>query len=339
MKNAVRLTISVALSVLFLWIAFRGVDFKTLVQHLNSVKLGYVMLYVVTLAFIQFARALRWDVLIRPFAKVSTAATLRISNLGNMLIMLLPLRLGEFARPYLVKKESGAPLSAGVGAVVMERVIDGLLVTLLFFLTTWQLPAPYEVPYVLKYGAVMALGVFSGATVVIGVALLTHGWVPHVLRRFGTPVAPGLTEKLVGMLDAFVSGLRSLPNARAVAVVVFWTLAYWAANALGFYWLMLGFGWDLPMVAAFTVVSVLVIGIMIPAGPGFLGTYQAAIVAGLAVYGIDRTNALAYSLVAYPINLAVVVGFGLPYLFGRNHVEVGELVRASQEEAQAASHP
>ncbi|HET6347244.1 MAG TPA: lysylphosphatidylglycerol synthase transmembrane domain-containing protein [Myxococcota bacterium] len=341
MKNAVRLTLSLGMSALFLWIAFRGVDFATLTAALRNIHMEYVGLYVVTLVFIQFARAFRWDILIRPFARVDFRALMRISNLGNMLIMVLPLRLGELARPYLLKREAGARITAGMGAVVVERAIDGLLVTLLFFLTTYDLGEPYHVPQALRVGAFVALGIFAGATAVIGLALATHGWVPRMLRRLGGSIAPGLTEKLVHMLDAFVSGLRSLPDVRSVAIVVFWTLAYWAANALGLFWVARAFGWDLPFVAGFTVVCVVVIGIMIPAGPGFLGTYQGAIIAGLSIYGINKTDALAFSLVAYPINLAVVVGFGLPYLFGRNHVEVGEIVRASAEgeDAEASEAP
>ena len=100
---------------------------------------------------------------------------------------------------------------------------------------------------------------------------------------------------------------------------------------MGLYWLMCAFDWSLPVVAAFVLVCVLVIGIMVPAGPGFLGTYQAAIVTGLAVFGVNSNDALAYSLVAYPINLLVVVAFGLPYLFGRGGLHVGEMVNAEED--------
>ncbi len=331
MKNAVRLLVSLALSGFFLWLAFRKVDMHAVMGALRRVHVGYIALYVVALVAVQVFRAIRWDVLVRPFARLTPRAVWRISNVGNMLIMLLPLRLGELARPYLMKKQVGASFTSTMGAVTVERVIDGLLVTLLFFATTSVLPAQYHISGLLRSGAFAALALFAGATIVVATALLTHGQVHKLIRKFTGGLAPQLVDKMLGILDAFINGLRSLPNAQAIALVIVWTLAYWAANALGLYWLMCAFDWSLPVVAAFVLVCVLVIGIMVPAGPGFLGTYQAAIVAGLAVFGVNNNDAVAYSMVAYPINLLVVVAFGLPYLFGRGGLHVGEMVESSQD--------
>jgi hypothetical protein len=109
--------------------------------------------------------------------------------------------------------------------------------------------------------------------------------------------------------------MRALPSASAIASVVLATLAYWAANALGMVALLHAFAWPLPPVAGATLVCVLVIGVMIPAGPGLLGTYQAALLAGLSVYQVGGDDAVAFSLVAYLGNLAVLVAFGLPHVW------------------------
>ena len=171
MKNTVRLLVSLALSGFFLWLAFRQVDMQAVTRTLRRVHVSYIALYVLALVAVQVLRALRWDVLVRPFARLTPRAIWRISNVGNMLIMLLPLRLGELARPYLMKKQAGASFSSTMGAVTVERVIDGLLVTLLFFATTAMLPAKYHISGPLHLGALMALAVFAGATIVVAAAL------------------------------------------------------------------------------------------------------------------------------------------------------------------------
>jgi uncharacterized protein (TIRG00374 family) len=328
-KNSFRLLLSLACSALFLWLAFRHVDLSQVAQTLRHVSLGYVALYVVALMLIQVCRSLRWEVLVRPFAPLSQRTAFKVSNVGNMLIMLLPLRLGELSRPYLMKKISQASFTSTMGAVAVERIVDGLLVTLLFFMTTWFLGPEHVVPSSLRIGAFLALGVFGGATVGVVLALVSHTLATRLLRRLLEPLSAGLCNKVVALLDAFVAGLRALPNLRAVLALVFWTLAYWAANGLGLWSLMLGFGWSLPPSAGFTLVCVLVIFIMMPAGPGFLGTYQSAINTGLAIFGVGQSEAAAYGVVAYPLNLLVVVGFGLPYLLGRRGLHVGEMVRES----------
>jgi len=314
-KQTIRLVVSLALSALFLWIAFRNVDFRAALGHVRSVSLTMVGLYLVCLVFIQWARSERWRVLVAPFAPLSRSAAFRISNVGSMLVLVLPLRLGEFSRPYLVKKETGARMTAGIGAVVAERAIDGLLVTLAFFVSTFLSGDDQRVPAGLRWAAVLAFLFFAGAMAVVVAALLWHDVAVGLARRLLARISEKLAVRLTGMLDAFVDGLRSLPSTRAIAAVVLWTAAYWAANGLGFWFVMRGFGWPLPLTAGFTLVSIIVIAIMIPAGPGFLGTFQGGILAGLAIYGISPNEAAAYGLVVYPMTVLVSVAFGLPYLF------------------------
>jgi glycosyltransferase 2 family protein len=331
MKRAIRLLLSLAVSVLLLWLAFRGVDIHELGAQLRTVDASYVLLYLCTIVVTQACRVFRWDLLIRPFAQVTTRQLLRVSNLGLMLILVLPLRLGELARPYLLKQETGASMSAGLGAVTVERAIDGLLVTLLFFITTQWLEAPYIVPGYLSAAAWVSLGIFGTAFVVMIGALVAQERAVALVRRLGTPLSPRLTERAVRMLGSFVTGLRALPDVRAVALFTVWTLVYWGANGLGLWWVTQAFGWALPPASGFVVVCVLVLGIMIPAGPGHLGAYHAALRVGLAVFGISATDAAAYGLIVYPLNVLVIVGAGMPYLFGRGRTNVRSIVQASSE--------
>ena len=332
MKRAAQLVASLALSALFLWLAFRNVDFAAAMRLVGSVSLPLVALYVVSLVLIQLARAARWEILVRPFAAISKRAAFRISNIGGMLVLVLPLRLGELSRPYLLKRECGARMSAGLGAVVVERAIDGLLVTLFFFVSTMASSQNEHVPAGLHLAAVLALLFFTAAMAVVVATLLWRDTALRVVSRLVTPISRALASRLTGMLSAFVDGLRALPNARAVAGVIFWTAIYWAINGLGFYCVMRAFGWSLPPTAGFTLVSIIVIAIMIPAGPGFIGTFQAGIIAGLAIYGIGANAAAAYGLVVYPLNLLVVVAFGLPYLFSPK-AAIGDIVRAAPDGA------
>jgi len=336
MKTVVRLILSLSLSAVFLWFAFHDVDLAAMWQEIVRVKWWAVVAFTVLNLGIQFCRVMRWDVLIRPFVKVSRATLIRVSCLGLMLIMVLPLRLGEFARPYLLKKEAGAPFSAGVGSVVVERAIDGLLVTLLFFLTTFILGASYAVPVNLMRAAVLALCFFAAVTMVIVAALFREEQTLRLARRIGTPFFPKLTERAVGMLGAFVAGLRSLPDVRALGVFAGYTVTYWVLNGLGMYLVMRGMGWDVPAVAGFTLVSVIVIGIMIPAGPGHLGTFQAAVRLGLSIFGINATQAAAYCMIIYPLTILVIAGSGVPFLFGRGS-EVRGVMNASAAAESGAS--
>lgn len=334
MKKLLHVGLGAGVSVLLLWLAFRNVDWPVLRQELARLRWFYVFACFACAVAVQFTRVYRWGILIEPVARVSNAQLMRISLVGIMLITLLPLRLGEFARPYLLKRETGASMSAGLGSIAVERTIDGLMVTLLFFLTTYFLQAPFTVPTALRAAAYASLALFSVASVVIVAALLFGDRVPVLLRRIGTPISAGLTEKAVRMLGSFVSGLHAVKSARSLFFFGLYTLAYWAANGLGMYWMMLGFNWQLPPIAGFVVVSVLVLAIMLPSGPGMLGTFQAGLMMGLAVFGIGSTEAAAYGIVMYPLQLLVAVGTALPFMLNGS-INLRQVVAAAEGEGAA----
>jgi uncharacterized protein (TIRG00374 family) len=320
-----RLAAASAVSALFLYYAFHTINVDQLLAYMTHIEPLGLAFYVGGLCLTQVARAARWGLLVQPFATPPWRTLWRISNVGNMMIMLMPLRLGELARPYLMRQACGAPLSASMGAAVIERVLDGLLVTLLFFAATWLQGPAYPISPALQAGAQLALAVFSGALAALWLTMYSASLVPTLIRATLGRISPAISEKVIAMLLAFITGLRALPSIQAVLGVVAWTLVYWASNALGMYALMGAFGWDLPVIAGFTVVCVLVIGVMIPAGPGLLGTYQAAIIAGLSIYGVPQSAGAAFSVVAYLGNLAIVIGFALPALVGRNRLRVSLL--------------
>ncbi|MCK5688000.1 flippase-like domain-containing protein [Myxococcota bacterium] len=334
MRNIIRLLMTLVVSGALLVWAYWKVDVDAMLASIKNINLGYASIFALSLIVIQLCKILRFDALIRPFATLSLRSLFRVSGLGLMLVLLLPLRLGEFARPFLLKQESGAPMSAGLGAVVVERVIDGLLVTLLFFVTTMWIGEKYTVPAGLYAAAWISLGIFSGATVAILLIHFAGDFIPRLLSRILGPILPGLVDKLVSMSESFIKGLAALANPRALGVFVGYTLVYWAANALGLWAMMLAFGWDLPPVSGFALLSIVVIAIMVPAGPGFLGTFQGAIRVGLAIFGVEATGAAAYSTLVYPMTLLVVIGFGLPFVFGKEKESVKGIISLSQAESE-----
>jgi hypothetical protein len=94
---------------------------------------------------------------------------------------------------------------------------------------------------------------------------------------------------------------------------------------------------------------VLVIGVMIPAGPGMIGTFQGAIVVALALFAprdVVATRGTAYANVVWAAQLVVTTVIGLLFLFSR-HIQLGRVLAAPQaveagledEEAEYRSEP
>jgi uncharacterized membrane protein YbhN (UPF0104 family) len=135
------------------------------------------------------------------------------------------------------------------------------------------------------------------------------------------------------MLDAFIHGLRVVPSGKKVALFFALTAAYWGVNGWGMAILARGFGLHFGVVEACTLLGVLVIGVMIPAGPGMVGTFQGAIVVALALFvprAVVATHGTAYANVLWAAQMAVQTALGVFFLFSR-HIQLGRLLGASAE--------
>jgi hypothetical protein len=132
------------------------------------------------------------------------------------------------------------------------------------------------------------------------------------------------------MLDAFIHGLRVVPSGRKVALFFLLTATYWGLNAWGMSLLARGFGLELGAIQACAVLGVLVVGVMIPAGPGMIGTFQGAVVVGLALFvprEVVATRGTAFANVLWAVQLVQVTALGLFFLFSR-HIQLGRLTAA-----------
>jgi uncharacterized protein (TIRG00374 family) len=278
---------------------------------------------------IQYARVWRFGYLVRPFAQPDFSALFRIGNIGMFAIFALPIRLGELVRPFMLKRDYGAKMSAGIGSVAAERVIDGLVVTLGFFVLT---RSGVVLPLAMAHAGLAALLVFVGAAVVLGIVLVGHEQGAALLRRLVSLASPRLAERLVGMLIAFADGLRALTQLRPLGAYLFFTFVFWFLNGLANYLLFFALGIPLALPVAFVLTALTVIALMLPAGPGMIGTVQAAIVWGLTALGVDPSLAFAYSVLTYLSGSLVTVGFGLWSLV-TSHLSMTSLVEESQHEA------
>jgi uncharacterized membrane protein YbhN (UPF0104 family) len=262
------------------------------------------------------ARVVRWVLQVQPLGETDRPMLFRVGVIGYAAIVLFPLRLGELVRPFLLARESRkVGFAAAMGTTVTERIVDGLVITALLFATI--LTAPIEPAPVLIAAGWASAAVFCSASVGLALFVWQRRIALGLLRATIGRVSPGLAHRLEGLMGAFVEGLRSLGTAGALIPFCLWTAVYWGTNALGIWWLARGFGLELPWHAGAGLLSVLVVGIMIPAGPGFLGNFQLFLGRGLELYlpsAEIQVQGLAFALTMNVVQLLLQVGVAIPFL-------------------------
>lgn len=333
MRRALQALVGLAISGGALWLSLRGKDLPAIWRAAWSADHRYLWLYLLTTSAIHFARTARWRILLDPVAKVPFARINAASAIGFMALFILPLRLGEFARPYLVAQRPELRVSAALSSVVVERVADGIFTAALLVLALLAVPeGTPDLPLIRGAGWVM-LGLFAVMLAFLALAYRSRALAVSLTRRLLAPLSSRLSTRVGGMMDAFIHGLRQLPGWRGAALFFLLTLAYWGLNGWGMQILARGFDIQLDLLQAYTVLGVLVVGVMIPAGPGMVGTFQYAVVLALGLFvpaEVVDVRGQAYANVLWGAQLVQLTAFGLVALFSR-HIRLANLVRAPEE--------
>lgn len=333
MRRALQVAVGFAVSALALWLTLRGKDLGAMWAAMRAADYRYLVPYVAILLAIHVLRTVRWGLLLRPVARVPFWRLNAIAAVGFMALMLLPFRLGEFARPILVAERPRLRTSAALSSIVVERAADGLFMGVLLVAALLAVPdsAP-GVALVRAGGAVVSIA-FAAILAFLAFAYRSRPRAVRLAARLLSPFSRRAAERVAGMLDAFIHGLRVLPGARTVALFFLLTAAYWSLNTVGMRILARGFGLQLGALESCAVLGVLVVGVMIPSGPGMVGTFQGAVLVGLSLFvpaEAAATRGVAYANVLWAAQLVQTTALGVAFL-GSRHVRLGRLTGAPGE--------
>lgn len=275
-----RLAVSALAAAGILSLVARHID---LVPPDLSIPPATLAAFLASLALYFLLRAGRWYFLVRPLGPVTWGRATLVALAGILWVVLLPLRLGEFARPYLLARHSPIRMEASLATVAVERVVDGLVVCALFFSVLGTEPPPGILGAVYR-NAIVVMGLFTAALLALFAMARWPGASEAVLRGSIGRVLPGAAATLGRLASGISEGLATLPSLRPLAWFLAVTLAYWAVNVGGVWILARGLGLPLSFAQAGAVVAVVNVALLIPAGPAMAGNFQAGMALGLAFF-------------------------------------------------------
>ncbi len=291
-----RFWIGILISAICLWLAFQGIRLDEVANAVSG--MDYTALLPATVFFlVSYAgRVFRWQLLFSP-DKLRLHKVFNALNIGYFLSNILPARIGDIVRAYWIGDVERVSKARALSTIVVERMSDGFTVVLLLGVVAFFVP---NIPLEARQGAM----VIAGAGV-IGVAFLILLTMHKergiaILRRIAAPF-PFLNDaRLWRALESLIDGFAVLRSPRAIAGVSFWSLFAWTIGGGVYYVTMRAMEIDLPPHAAYLVMTVTSLGVVVPSSPGYVGVFHYVAVLILnGVYGIDKTPALSYALVVH----------------------------------------
>ncbi len=304
------------LTLIFSGLALYKLDLREVGSAILEANYLFVAPALLATFFGYLLRTARWRVILMPSKEVSAGRLFPLLIIGFAVNNLLPARIGEFVRAYLLGEKEGISKSLSFATVVVERILDGLtlifslfLVSLLFALPGWGR----------KMGFLSAL-FFGGALVFL--FLLLYGR-EQTSRAVGWLVNPlGLAARAIQVADSFVGGVEALRRRRLIPSLVLLSTLVWSCEAMAYLFLTLAFPISLfpltRVVAALFVMVVANLGVLIPSSPGYIGTFHFFAMSALTVFGAARETALSYAVVSHAMQYLLVTGLGLLFIWREN---------------------
>ncbi len=273
-------------------------------------------------------RTLRWRRLINVGLpggrRIPLKTCFTVIIIGYMANNILPARIGEVARAYLLSRKLGVPKSYSLGTIVTERLADVLMLVLLISLTLLLLPLPAESKRIATSGAVVG---FAAALGLVG-AVIWRERVKALLTALLHRLRLGAqADRLVTMADRFLAGVSCGNSWRTLTLVGFDSLGIWVFGQIMMWYVARACNLPIGGVEVLYVMCVVNLSAMLPSGPGYVGSYQFFCVFSLSAFHIDKEPALAFSFVSHIVWYLPLTIVGL-LLFVRERLGFGQLASA-----------
>jgi len=300
-----------AVTVVALYLAFRGVEWEMIVSHAKSVRLSYVCAAIALTVTSYILRSARWPVLC-PDLPLPFFSSLRVLVLGFFMNNILPARAGELVRAHLGAKVVGQPRTLMLATIASERLADGLTLSLMFagaILLFGRGHLDPEYAQNLLYVAYLFVGIALGVIA----TLFFRQVIFSASDRLTAKLSHRASTYALSRVRIFIHGLSPLCSLSSALRISLWSLIIWLIELAAFACVALAYDTQLSLFGTVLFLVSVNFSSLIPAAPGGFGVIELVAKNVLMSVGVASSElALCIVLTQHMIQYVVI---GLPGLF------------------------
>lgn len=316
-------TAGYALSVVCLVWALHNYNFRELPADIRSLDWKWVAVGVLAESSVYVTHAWRWNTLLSPVSRLGFWRTVQAIYIGLFANEVLPLRVGELIRCYLLAHWNDLRISLIFASATVERLLDGVFMLATFFLTAAFVKGiPRDLTILVN---IIGILIFVGTGVLL--------WV--ILRKQHAHLVVS-ESRWAATLRHVVEGLHLMGNPASMGVTIAVSALYMALQVVSYWALMKAFLLDFSFWQAGGVLAIVRFATAVPNAPGNVGLFQAACVATLPLFGLERHDAQTFSFVLFfALALPLLIGGAVATaLTGVNLRELRDRARRGAEGVQ-----
>jgi glycosyltransferase 2 family protein len=279
--------------VCLIWV-FHDIHVEKLWEQIGSITWGWVILGITFDFFAYLCQGYRWHLLLKPIGDISVVKTTQAIYTGLFTNEILPFRTGELVRAFLVSRWMKARFVNVIPSIMVERFFDAIWLGVGVGITALLVDLPKNLVH-----AADILGVLVLIFIAIFVVLVIRKE-RELEKNQNTGKPKSRILNLIGeTLSRLASGIKTLGTHRSFYFGLMVSPLFLIFQILAFWFIMKGYGLDINLWAGAAIMMILLLGIAIPNAPSNVGTYQFFTVVGLTLFGIDKTTATGFSVIAF----------------------------------------
>lgn len=322
-KRLIRAVIGIAITVVTLYVVYRDANPQEMLEALRGFNLLLLAPYALLYAVHIWAKNERWAQLL---GRGSVKLRILFSSMmvGYTVNTLLPARLGEVARIFLLYRRAGVPAGRTLSTIIIERLLDIAVVVLILGIALLSVDLPDWMRTIVLLGTGL---LFVGFVVLVGIAYLPSGLGARIQQSataFGRIPFMGMIESSITLL---VEVARTSRGLWAFA----WSVPSWVCVVAWTHLVLIGFGLEVTIWASMVVVGATTLGMTIPSSPGYVGVFHLLAAESLVLFGVGENAAETAALVLHILGFAPVTLLGLYYVWADGLGSITGLAKKSEQ--------
>lgn len=339
MKKNLKKSILLLITVVFLYFVFKNIDIKELLETIKDFDIKYIFYAAISILTSLSLRGLCFKILISKTVKTPLKDLMPLCITGAALNIVLPARAGDLFRAFYVGNKYNANKIKIFGAIMLERIFDGLTVLGLLLLGIYF----YNKNDLAQKLCLFAAAIFVTSFILALIAIKCNKinaictWIqtktttfPNKIKEFINSIIQ-FTNKAC---NSFLSGFEVLESPQKLFQIICTSSLIWAIECLNYLIVIKGFNCEVHWSVTLFIIGFIALACMIPSTSIFIGPYQLAVISAFAIYGIEKETALAISFVEQSIVVISTSIIAIIFLLKNNlsYKDIQEKVENEREE-------
>lgn len=313
-----RIVAALAVGLVLLALSAWGVDFAEVRRHVAGADPVWLIAGALLYLASYFVRSLRWRLVLRPVQSVSVLESYGMLMAGYFLNYVIPVRAGEIAKSFFLKRLKGTPIATSLPTVFVDKLLEFVSIVLIVVMIP-ILSVRLDGPIAALVGALLL--VFLAALALLAVAFWRRDATTTLLVRLLRWVPKRAHQRLSTWIALFVKGMGvARENLRTLPSLIGLTALAVLLDAAYFFLMFRAFSVDVGFAQVVFGYTLLTLSYILPTPPAQIGYNELVIglifAGGLTGAHVGRGDVLAVVIVAHAITGILITAVGLAAFWG-----------------------